>query len=85
MFHLCDGLESFALMRNTMTRKLLAASAVGVFAVGAAACSSDDTEDPGDDPTEEIDDGIDDGVEEVDDGVEEIDDGVEEVDDGVDE
>lgn len=67
MFHLCDGLESFALMRNTMTRKLLAASAAGVFAVGAAACSSDDTEDPGDDPTEEIDD----GVEEVDDGVDE--------------
>lgn len=63
-------------MRNTVTSKLLAASAVGVLTLGAAACSSDD-DSPGDDP---IEDPIDDGVDEVDDGVEEDlgDDGIDE-------
>lgn len=61
-------------MRNTLTRKFLAASAVGVFALGAAACSSDD-DDPGDDP---IEDPVEDVGDEVEDGVDEVEDGVDE-------
>ncbi len=48
-------------MRKTVTRKLLAASAVGVLALGGAACSSSD-DSPGDDP---IDDPVEDPVEDV--------------------
>lgn len=52
-------------MKNTLTRKFLAASAVGAFALGAAACSSDGTDDPTDDP-------IEDPVEDVGDGVDSV-------------
>ena len=53
-----------------MTRKILAVSTVGAFAIGAAACTSDGTDDsPGDDPIEEPAGDIGDDVEEpVDDG-----------------
>lgn len=53
-------------MTNTVTRKLLAASAVGVLALGGAACSSSD-DSPGDDPIEDpVEDVVDDGGETVD-------------------
>ena len=45
-------------MSKTLTRKILSASTVGILALGAAACSSDET-DPIDDPVEEVDPGLD--------------------------
>jgi len=52
-------------MRNTLTRKILAASAVGAFALGAAACSSDGTDDPSNDPIEDpVEDVVDEPVDE---------------------
>ena len=46
--------------RNSMTRKLVAASAVAVLSLGAAACSDDDgNEDDIDNPVDGVDDKVD--------------------------
>ena len=59
-------------MKNTLTSKIVAASAVGVLTLGAAACSSDDTDDPSD-PVEEIEDGGEDPAMEDDEAMEDDD------------
>ena len=63
-------------MRNTLTSKLLTASAVGALTLGAAACSSDETDDLNDDPIEDVGDSVVDGVEDVGDGVEDVGDSI---------
>ncbi|WP_148288716.1 hypothetical protein [Ilumatobacter nonamiensis] len=57
-------------MRNTLSTKIIAASAVGVLSLGAAACSSDDDGND-DDPIEDVGDSIEEGVDDVGDEMEE--------------
>jgi hypothetical protein len=52
--------------KQTLTRKIVAASAVAVFSLGAAACSDDDgNDDDFDNPVDGVDDQIDDGADEL--------------------
>lgn len=51
---------------HSVTRRVVAASAVAVFALGAAACSDDDgNDDDIDNPVDGVDDQVDDGLEEL--------------------
>lgn len=53
-------------MQNTLTRKFLAASAVGILSLGAVACSDDDgNEDDVDNPLDGVDDKVDDVSEDI--------------------
>ncbi|MGA9278466.1 hypothetical protein [Ilumatobacter sp.] len=61
-------------MRNTLSTKILAATAVGILSIGAAACSSDG--DDNENPTDTIDDVVDSAVDEVEGVVDTIDDAV---------
>ena len=57
-------------MTNTMTRKIIAATAVTALSLGAVACSDDDgNEDDIDNPLDGVDDQIDDGAENISDEI----------------
>ena len=67
-------------MTTTLTRKFVAASAIGIFSLGAAACSSDGAENDVEDPIEDVGDDIEDGGEDV---VDEVEDGADEMEEDV--
>ncbi len=55
---------------TSLTRKLVAASAVAVLSLGAAACSDDDgNDDDIDNPLDGVDDQIDDGAEDIEENI----------------
>lgn len=69
MFQLCDDGNAVG-MKNTLTHKILAGSAVAVLSLGVAACSDDDgNDDDIDNPVDGVDDQLDDLGETIDSNV----------------